>query len=539
MTNRLNRYRKRAVAYARYSSTNQREESIDAQLRAIREYCKRNDIELIEIYTDEAKTGTNDDRDNFQLMINDINSGEIDVDMVLVHRFNRFARSTFDSAVYKHKLKQQGVRVVSVTQNIEETPEGEMMEKIIEAFDEYFSKNLAAEVQKGLRENAIQGRFIGGKLPLGFDIDGNGFYVQNESAEIVRRIFTEYAAGVTKQKIVDGLNLDGIKNQYGGAFKLRTIRDILVNEKYIGNYVYKLKVRGKTETIRHDGFIKPPIIDRELWDNVQKIRTAAVRPREKKNVDDPHYLTGRAFCAYCGHNIVGGGGNYYKSGKVLRYYRCVGKITHAPECILRSVNKKWLEGAVVSEVLNYVSTKEFLNAVTDVVWQELNAVRKQPKTNTQKLNAELTEIAEEQKRLTRLFSKGKITEELFDEENEPLTDRRAVIEHEIKKRKAVGEVDDLSKEGIYNYIYDYVKQVTTSLSPADADFIRAVINEFVEKVVIDNDNVTVFINSDFFLTEKSSNGRFAGAIHRLKLDAVQYKILRPKPYAKKYPLKPF
>lgn len=136
----LNRYRKRAVAYARYSSTNQREESIDAQLRAIREYCKRNDIELIEIYTDEAKTGTNDDRDNFQQMINDINGGQINVDTVLVHKFNRFARSTFDSAVYKKKLKEKGVRVVSVTQNIEDTPEGEMMEKSL--------KHLTNTIQK-------------------------------------------------------------------------------------------------------------------------------------------------------------------------------------------------------------------------------------------------------------------------------------------------------------------------------------------------------------------------------------------------------
>ena len=449
----MNTFRKKriAVAYARYSSNNQREESIDAQLRAIREYCNRNDIELIEVYTDEAKTGKNDDRDDFQQMINDINTKQIDVEMILVHKFNRFARSTFDSAVYKHKLKQQGVRVVSVTQNIDDTPEGDMMEKIIEAFDEYYSKNLSAEVQKGMRENAIQGRFIGGKLPLGFDIDSNGFYVQNEQAEIVHRIFTEYAAGVTKQKIVDGLNLDGLKNQYGGSFKLRTIRDILQNEKYIGNYVYKLTSRGKTEIIRHDGFIKPPIIERELWNKVQKIRTAAIRPREKKNVDDPHYLTGKAFCAYCGYNIVGGGGNYYPNGKVLRYYRCVGKITHAPECISRRVNKKWLENAVVSEVLNYISTNEFINAVTDIVWQELTAARKQPKTSTQKLKKEFDEIMEEQKRLTRLFTKGKITEELFDEENEPLSDRRAVIENEIAKRKAAEEISDFTKEGIYYF----------------------------------------------------------------------------------------
>lgn len=157
-----------AVAYARFSSSNQREESIDAQFRAINEYCDQNNINLIETFKDEAVSGTTDNRYNFQRMINAIVKGELKVNAVLVHKFNRFFRDKVNSAVYKKKLKDVGVKVISVTQSIDDTPEGDMMESIIEAFDQYYSANLSVEAKKGLRENAINGKHNGGKIPLGF-----------------------------------------------------------------------------------------------------------------------------------------------------------------------------------------------------------------------------------------------------------------------------------------------------------------------------------------------------------------------------------
>ena len=98
---RSKKYRKTAVAYARYSSANQREESIDAQLRAIHEYCERENIELIAEFTDEAISGKSDNREDFQNMISQLLKGHLQADFVLVHKFNRFARNKYDSALYK------------------------------------------------------------------------------------------------------------------------------------------------------------------------------------------------------------------------------------------------------------------------------------------------------------------------------------------------------------------------------------------------------------------------------------------------------
>ena len=246
--------RKTAIAYARYSSNNQREESIDAQLRAIREYCEKENIELIEVFTDEAITGKTDDREDFQNMINKLLKGHIQVDYVLVHKFNRFARNKFDSALYKKKLRDIGIRVVSVTQKIDDTPEGELLEGFLETIDQYYSANLAVEVRKGLRENALKGKHAGGQVLFGYSLDDEGYYVPNENAKIVKRIFEEYADGVPKTDICERLNNEGYRNQRGKRFNTRTLSDLLKNEKYIGNYVYTI---DKKETIRLGRMYRP------------------------------------------------------------------------------------------------------------------------------------------------------------------------------------------------------------------------------------------------------------------------------------------
>ena len=177
--------RKTAVAYGRFSSNNQREESIDAQFRAIREYCKKENIELIAEFKDEAISGKTDDREDFQKMINQLLKGNLAVDYVLVHKFNRFARNKYDSALYKKKLKDAGIKVISVSQKIDETPEGELLEGFLETIDQYYSANLAVEVRKGLRENALKGKHAGGQVLFGYSLDKDGYYVPNENAKIV------------------------------------------------------------------------------------------------------------------------------------------------------------------------------------------------------------------------------------------------------------------------------------------------------------------------------------------------------------------
>ncbi|WP_422448100.1 recombinase family protein [Thermoanaerobacterium sp. DL9XJH110] len=177
----------KAAAYARYSSDNQSDSSIDAQLRAIEEYAARNNITIVKTYIDRAKTATTDNRPEFQ--INDSKLGLFNV--VIVHKLDRFSRDRYDSAFYKRQLKKNGIRLISVLENIDDSPESIIMESVLEGMAEYYSRNLAREVMKGMKERAFLCQHLGGIPPLGYDVDPQSKkYVINEyEAEIVKTIF--------------------------------------------------------------------------------------------------------------------------------------------------------------------------------------------------------------------------------------------------------------------------------------------------------------------------------------------------------------
>lgn len=121
---------KTAVIYARYSSDSQTEQSIDGQLRVCEEYAKQNDILVLDTYIDRAMTGTNDNRPDFQRMIKD--SAKRAFSYVLVYKFDRFSRNKYETAIHKKALKDNGVKVVSATEFVPDTPEGIIFESMLE-----------------------------------------------------------------------------------------------------------------------------------------------------------------------------------------------------------------------------------------------------------------------------------------------------------------------------------------------------------------------------------------------------------------------
>ena len=155
-----------AVIYARYSSDNQRKESIEGQLRECQEYAERNGITILRSYIDRALSAKTDHRPEFQRMIQDSGKGVFDA--VLVWKLDRFSRDCFDSAHYKHILKKNGVKVISAKESISEGPEGIILEAMLEGMVEYYSAELAQKVNRGMHENALKGISNGGTIPLGY-----------------------------------------------------------------------------------------------------------------------------------------------------------------------------------------------------------------------------------------------------------------------------------------------------------------------------------------------------------------------------------
>lgn len=522
----MNNIKKTAVAYARFSSTNQREESIDAQMRAIREYCIKENIELIAEFKDEAISGKTDDRADFQKMINQLLKGNLPVDVVLVHKFNRFARNKYDSALYKKKLKDAGIKVVSVSQRIDETPEGELLEGFLETIDQYYSANLAVEVRKGLRENALKGKHAGGQVLFGYSLDKDGYYVANENAKIVRRIFEEYAAGYPKTQICERLNAEGYRNQRGKKFNTRTIYDLLRNPKYIGIYIYTI---DRKETIRLDDVIQNPPIDRRLWEQVQKLcqeGSSKGRYRKKKR---SYLLTGKAICEECGCQISGGGSKRSGgNGKLNYYYKCVGKTKHKNGCKNPSINKDWIEPKILKTILDTVMDEQQIKYLAALVFTELQSMRDTPIITTEQLKKELSNILSRQERLTDLYLDGNLDKKNLDERNQELQQRKYQIEDELEKRKHIANSADITVNDIEDFIKSFVEYIKKSYEQSDDEFMRVIFHTFIENVVISREKITVHIRTDFSLMCEVANKQLSGVIHSLPTAKIEKTINRKK-----------
>ena len=227
----------KAVIYARYSTDNQREESIEGQLRECKDYADRNDMIIVKNYIDRALSAKTDNRPEFRQMIKDSASGNFDV--VLVWKLDRFARNRYDSAHYKAILRKNGVRVISAKEAISDGPEGIILESMLEGYAEYYSAELSQKVTRGLTENALKARYNGGTLPMGYMIDKDKHYQINpETAPIVREIFTRYAEGETAVEIINSLTARGIKSNFGVNFTKSSLHGMFKNRKYIGEYKY-------------------------------------------------------------------------------------------------------------------------------------------------------------------------------------------------------------------------------------------------------------------------------------------------------------
>ena len=239
-----------------------------------------------------------------------------------MYTLDRFARNRYDSAIYKAKLKKNGVRVYYAKQPMPDTPEGIILESVLEGYAEYYSENLARNIKRGIRENALQGLATGGaNLLLGYTVGEDRKYaVDPVGAKIVQEIFQLYADGMSATQIINYCNERGYKTARGNAFNKNSLKTILRNEKYIGTY--KLM-----DIVIPDGM--PAIIDKVLFEKVQAMLKHNGKARAKAKAHENYLLTTKLFCGHCGSPMVGESGTS-KTGQVHHYYKCTkAKREHA------------------------------------------------------------------------------------------------------------------------------------------------------------------------------------------------------------------
>ena len=346
----------KAVIYARYSSDNQREESIEGQIRECTAFAEKNGITILRHYIDRACSAKTDNRPAFQEMVKD--SVKKLFDMVIVWKLDRFARNRYDSARYKAQLKKNGVKVVSATEVISEGAEGIILESVLEGYAEYYSADLSEKVIRGRTDNALKCMYNGGTLPIGFVIDEEQhFQIDPLTAPFVLEVFKRYDEGATMKELRDWLNENGIRNKLGKPLNYNSIQHMLKNRRYIGEYQYR-------DVLIPDGI--PAIVPKELFDRVQeKIEKNKKAPARHKAEDD-YLLTTKLFCGYCGAYLCGESGKS-RNGTIHHYYKCVSVKKKRTDCKKKPVRKQWLEDLVVNEVMKVVMDDQAIEAIVSMV----------------------------------------------------------------------------------------------------------------------------------------------------------------------------
>lgn len=479
----------RGVTYSRFSSDNQRSESIDAQLRFSYSYANKQGITIIKDYVDEAVSGKTDDRPAFQQMLKDAKDGLFDV--VICHKVDRFARNRIESAINKYNLRKNNVKVVFSGQGIDDTPEGQLMEGILESMAEYYSLNLAKETMKGLRENALKCRFNGGSPPYGFDVEETtkAYIINEKEAQAIRLIFKLYADGLTYPKIIYRLSELGHKTRSGKDFTYATLHDVLCNDKYVGIYTFNKRtsrsIDGKRnnrakkpddEIIRIPGGV-PQIVNTDLFLEVQSMMD--VKKRAARKAKEAYLLSGLAYCGNCGKPYCGSR-KHNGSGIIYANYRCNGR------CGNKEISKDKLEEFVFDKLIENIFSKKALTALSKKLNQYLKSKRTNDNKQLEVMKQRIDNLYEEQNNIINAIAKG-YDQPVFKQKLSSIDDELKNLKYEYEVLKIKLEVKEITPAEIEKNLYEQRQFILDKNIIETKHFVSS----YVESVIVHKEDIEI------------------------------------------------
>jgi site-specific DNA recombinase len=343
-----------AVIYARYSSHNQREASIEQQIEECTEFAEKNNLFVLETYADKAVSGKTDRRKSFQRMLRDAEKGYYQV--VIAYKSNRIGRNMLQALTNEEKLSKFGVRVLYAKEEFGDNAAGRFALRTMMNVNQFYSENMAEDIMRGLLDNAER-CMVTGSLPLGYVSDENRLYSIDEGqSAVVREIFDRFLSGWSFADMASDLNERGIKTKQGCQWNKGSFHRILTNERYTGVYLYR--------QVRKEGGI-PQIIDRDTWLAAQHRLTTKSNPIGAQRHSGDYLLTGKLFCGLCGTPMVGISGT--GKGGVKHYYYACQKRRLEHDCKKENVSRDWIENAVCRGVVEYVLQDQVIEWMADCV----------------------------------------------------------------------------------------------------------------------------------------------------------------------------
>ncbi len=524
-----------AVIYARYSSDKQSEQSIEGQLRICHEYAERCGYTVIGEYIDRAMTGRYDDRPEFQRMLDDAKKHQFGY--IIVYKLDRFARNRYDSAVHKHNLKKEGVRVVSAMENIGDNAESILLEALLEASAEYYSVDLSQKVKRGMNESALKANSCGGTIPLGYRVENKKLVINEKTAPIAKSIFDLYSQGIGKKKIAEELNNRGYRTVNNKPFTHNSFNTIFDNKKYIGIYTYDgIEIEGGC----------PALVDKETFDKCKRIAAASKRAPGAKKAKVNYQLSGKLFCGMCGATMVGESGR--GSQNVVYNYYCCSDKKKKRTCKKKNEKRDFIEWYVVEQTLQYVlderRIKYIAKRVAEMYEREFDSGQVEAiEKDLRKVEKEIAQTTE-----TLIKTEAQSAIDYINEKLVALDARKTNITMELAKLKVAQKVR-VTEEGVIAWLKSFCNG-----DLHDLDFRQKIIDVLVNSVYLYDDKVVIYYNvkdgkqvcfiemlddtDDINFCDvinKSSDFKSDGVPRRSKLCLLRFflaeKIIRPRRYS--------
>jgi site-specific DNA recombinase len=484
--------RARAVIYARVSSSGQLGRdgdedgySIPAQVQACEREAAQRGAEVVKVYIERAESARSDNRPVLQQMMRE--AATLGLRYLIVHKVDRLARNRLDDATLYQKLVGMGIKLVSASENIDETPAGRLMHGMLATFAEYYSNNLATEIKKGLNQKHLSGG-TPFKPPVGYlprrELIGNqdirSIEVDPERAPLVQLAFDLYASGDWPlgglAEHLEALGLRSRPTPKRGPSPIRktSLHKLLRNPYYTGVVVY----RGRRVLGRHDA-----LIDRDTFDQVQAVLAAHAIAGDRPSKHE-HYLRGSLHCAECGGRLLytqnrGKGGLY-------EYFSCINRSSRGigGRCRTSHYPVPLVERAIVEHYRTVRLTKKVQDAVWGDVRRDTGERAEIVGRDIERQRRAIRTLEDNQLNLVQLSYKRLVSDEVLAREQDRL-------ESEQQQAKALLDKAQLQAEDIDASLEDALAKTSTPYATykASGPFERRLLNQtFFKRILIGEDS---------------------------------------------------
>ena len=457
-----------AVIYARYSSHNQREESIEQQIDECMAFAKANGLNVIEVYADSAVSGKTDRRTSFQRLLRDAEKKKFQV--VVAYKSNRIARNMLNALQYENRLDGYGIRTLYAKEEFGDTAAGRFALRTMMNVNQFYSENMAEDIMRGLLDNAAEGK-TNGQVPFGYvrGKDGRCEIVEKE-AQIVREIFDRVLSGDSFVDIANDLNNRGVRTKKGNFWNKGSFHRMLRNDSYIGVFRY-------ADVVKHD--CVPPIVSKEVFESMQHFLENKKNPQGRHRENGEYILTGKLYCGYCKSHMVGVSGRG-RHGDMHYYYVCQKK-RNDHDCKKKNVKRDWLEKRIAEITKAAVLQDDVIEWIAENAVSFQHQARRTSKIGI--LEQELSENKKSQKNIMNAIEAGIFTVTTKDRLLEiEATISRLERSLAIEKAKSV----PIEKERII-----YSLGLLKNGSVDDKAYRKRLIDTFVKSVYLYDDHIEI------------------------------------------------